>query len=87
LHDHLTAVPTSGQVKTMQAKVFYGMVTTYGVVNAEYYQKVTDYHMSQKSIFFHAISSKDFLQKSVVKDAVLIEHQKGSMPAYYKEAL
>lgn len=40
--------------------------------------------MSQKCIFFHVISSRDFLQKSVVKDAALIEHQKGSMLAYHR---
>lgn len=40
---------------------------------------------SQKSTFFRATSSKDFLQKSVVKDSVLIKRQKGGMPAYYRE--
>ncbi|KAK1338231.1 hypothetical protein QTO34_001345 [Cnephaeus nilssonii] len=47
--------------------------------------KSTGNPMSQKSISFHAIFSKDFLRKSVVMDVVLIEHQKSSMPAYYRQ--
>lgn len=41
--------------------------------------------MSQKSICCHATFSKGFLQKPVVMDAVLIDYQKGSVPAYYKQ--
>ena len=42
--------------------------------------------MCQKSVSFHATSSRDFLQKSTVKGAVLLEYQTGSMPAYYRKS-
>ena len=41
--------------------------------------------MCQKSVSFHATSGRDFLRKSAVKGAVLIEYQMGSVPAYYRE--